>query len=419
MTSADLASPFAARLADCFDQFELGLEDCPAWFSVALPSTAAKARWPRFPVAATPSRGRTASGRGLTAAACRASCLGEAAELISCCAWGNERLVYATAAELGARALAPEKLNGLSSDQNLERDRWNAKYGAFDWRPSPVSADAAYDWMEIEDAYSGAVAYAPADFVLIGRREAGDEQAVAVADSNGCACAESLELARASAVLELIERDAVGRWWYGRRARRTADVRTIRGADPLVDYLVDRQRVCRLVDITTDVGIPAFAAVSCEPDGRDVAIGSAAGLEAEPAALSALTEMLQMEISLATVRRVPEASHIWNIWRREVSLATPPLCLLEERALHLSEPSAPAAAGLARILEACRAVGVSLYFADLTRPEVGLPVVRALSADFCHYKPRFGKSRLLAPDDRDLGDFDEAFSMPNPQLLLT
>jgi ribosomal protein S12 methylthiotransferase accessory factor len=327
--------------------------------------------------------------------------------------------VHATARELGSRALTPEKLNGLTSDQYLERDRWNAKYGAFDWRPSPALPDAAYDWMEIEDAYSSAVVYAPADFVLIGRREAGDGQAVAVADSNGCACAETLEVARAAAVLELIERDAVGRWWYGRRALRTVDDRTICGAARLVDYLLDRQRLCRLVDITTDVGIPAFAAVSCERDGCDVAIGSAAGLETEPAALSALTEMLQMEISLATVRSVPEASDIWNIWRREVTMATPPLCLLEERALHLSEPSAPAAAGLAAILEACRTAGVSLYFADLTRQEVGLPVVRALSTDLCHYKPRFARSRLLARDDRDLGDFDEIFSMPNPPLLVT
>jgi ribosomal protein S12 methylthiotransferase accessory factor len=38
----------------------------------------------------------------------------------------------------------------------------------------------------------------------------------------------------------------------------------------------------------------------------------------------------------------------------------------------------------------------------MTRPEIGVPVFRAVSAALCHYKPRFGKARLTASDARDL-----------------
>ena len=44
----------------------------------------------------------------------------------------------------------------------------------------------------------------PADFLLIGRREAGEEEAVAVADSNGCAAAPNIAEAKLRASLELI-----------------------------------------------------------------------------------------------------------------------------------------------------------------------------------------------------------------------
>jgi ribosomal protein S12 methylthiotransferase accessory factor len=58
--------------------------------------------------------------------------------------------------------------------------------------------------------------------------------------------------------------------------------------------------------------------------------------------------------------------------------------------------------GLTAALDACAAAGIDVWFADLTRAAIGVPVFRALSTTLCHYKPRFGRRRLLAPDDGDL-----------------
>jgi ribosomal protein S12 methylthiotransferase accessory factor len=244
---------------------------------------------------------------------------------------------------------------------------------------------------------------APADFVFIGRREAGDEAAVAVADSNGCAAGTGAEAAKFAALLELIERDATARWWYGRRARRSVALEDLDAAIPaLADFVTEaRQRGTRVFDITTDLGVPVFAAMSADHAGHAVALGFAAKPSATEAVLSAVTEMLQMEFSLAMAQAEPDASPHWARWIKEVTTALPPLdAHFPLDADRLLEEHTPITLNSA--LGACEKAGVGVWFADMTRDEIGIPVFRALSTELCHYKPRFGRARLRAPDPHDL-----------------
>jgi ribosomal protein S12 methylthiotransferase accessory factor len=265
----------------------------PVRCAVALPGEKLRALR-GFPQAATPEAGRLASGRGLTKAAARRSALGEAAELVSACAWGEEAVVAATMAAIGQAALPPAALTGFTARQLVVREAWNSRHGGFDWRPPPFDEAREIAWMEVADAYGGPPAFAPADCVLIGRREAGDAEAVAIADSSGCAAGETVEAATLAAVLELVERDATGRWWYGGRRRPPVAPEAADLPGALAGFLTERQRRSVLFDITTDLGIPVVAAVSAETDGRDVALGFAARLDAPAAACAAATEMLQM-----------------------------------------------------------------------------------------------------------------------------
>jgi ribosomal protein S12 methylthiotransferase accessory factor len=52
-----------------------------------------------------------------------------------------------------------------------------------------------------------------------------------------------------------------------------------------------------LLDITTDIGVPCVAAVSCQPDGS----GFAFGLSARPQLVAAITEMCRLELSDAVI----------------------------------------------------------------------------------------------------------------------
>jgi ribosomal protein S12 methylthiotransferase accessory factor len=261
--------------------------------------------------------------------------------------------------------------------------------------------------------------------VLIGRREAGDAAAVAIADSSGCAAGETVPAATLAAVLELVERDATGRWWYGGRRRPpiSPDVAGLPAA--LAGFLMGRARQTVLFDITTDIGIPVVAAVSAEADGRDVALGFAARLDAPAAATSAATEMLQMEVALEAARELGREAADWWTWRRRVTMALPPLDaagrLPPARLGTTRSATAPIAAdrrvtgrladgrdtrpppdGLAAVLAALDRAAIPLWTLELTRPSIGVPVVRALSTALCHAKPRFARPRLSAADPRDV-----------------
>lgn len=387
-------------LHNLFEVVPLAVRGQPVCLSLAFP-TATLAAKPGFPAAALPQSGRLASGRGLTAELSRTSALGEAAELVSCCAWGNEELVMARDTMLGPAALAPEALNGFSAAQIGCRHDWNTCYRDFDWRPTERDLDCPMEWLRVEHALGGADAFVPADFVFIGRKQAGDEQAVAIGDSNGCASGIDDDAARVAALLELCERDAAARWWYGRRRRPILDPVSIDGGTGFVDWLRDRERRFFLFDITSDIPVPVVAAVSAEADGSDVVMGFAANSSLRQAALLALTEMVQMEFSLETVRAFGGDAGQWAEWRARVTLATPPLDVVScrERAIILDNDR-PGTLGY--LLEACGRAGIPLWFAKMTRDIIGVPAWRAISPALCHTKPRFALPRLMEPDRRDL-----------------
>ena len=61
------------------------------------------------------------------------------------------------------------------------------------------------------------------------------------------------------------------------------------------------QRRTWLLDITTDIGVPCVAAVSCRADGSGFAFGLAARPTLEAAVRSAILEMCQLELADAVV----------------------------------------------------------------------------------------------------------------------
>jgi ribosomal protein S12 methylthiotransferase accessory factor len=387
-----------------------------SWICAVVPNQRLLDRAPTAPSEAILASGRYATGCGLNAAACRRSGTGEAVELLSSCAWGDECLVDATLGQLGDTAVPPEVINGFSARQIFERDAWNSAYGAFDWRPPSRTPDSI-QWIASRDAVDGATVYLPADAVLIGRREAGDADAVAVADSNGCAAGATQDDARLAALLELIERDAAGRWWYGRRQRGVLPGSILSLHPGLCDWLVARPRLTCLVDITTDIAVPVVAAVSIAPDRSAPAIGVAARLDLADAALAAIAEMLAVETALMPATEAA-GDPLVSAWLRLGMSGLPAF----GRGIELSpsvqpDPSSPADR-LTKCIRATARVGRRVLFVDLTRPVFGIPVFRAVVPELCHYKPRFAKRRLLQRDVRDQSFERTDAKTPNPIPLL-
>ena len=95
-----------------------------------------------------------------------------------------------------------------------------------------------------------------------------------VADPSGNAAGNSLEEAVLHGLLELIERDALAIWWYNRIRRPAIALDAF--DDPYIHRLAARYaargRALWALDLTTDLGIPAVAAVSRRVDGGPDAV---------------------------------------------------------------------------------------------------------------------------------------------------
>jgi hypothetical protein len=123
--------------------------------------------------------------------------------------------------------------------------------------------------------------------------------------SIGCAAGPSTDAAALHGLLELVERDAAAVWWRGGRRPRPLALEHPALADAAALLARLRQggrgRRSWLLDITTDLGVPAVAAVSVGLDGAGFCCGLAARPGLAAACRAALLELCQMELALAVV----------------------------------------------------------------------------------------------------------------------
>ena len=117
------------------------------------------------------------------------------------------------------------------------------------------------------------------------------------ADSNGCAAGNTLEEAIVQGFLELVERDAYAIWWYNRLQRPEVDLGQFDDSyvRDLQTQLAETGRRLWVLDVTSDLGIPTFVAIShwMQNGQENIEFGSGAHFDARIAMLRALTELNQ------------------------------------------------------------------------------------------------------------------------------
>ncbi len=375
-------------LASYFDAHDVSPDGWPVLCNVVAPNQTALEAVPSWPAAALPSSGRVGSGRGLTHSEALESGLGSAIELACACRWPDLETTRANVSELEGEVWDAAMLSGFSRSQLDKPTAWNTAFAGVDNIRIPESE--THEWVR-GLSVDGQTVWLPADVVYISDAPHGT---YVIADTNGCAAGETDKAARSAALFELIERDATGRWWYGKRARRRLTSTTLGlGVAACVTACSDAGIDLQLVDITSDLDVPCVAAVG-KSSAEYVACGFAAAARFEEAATKAVTEMAQMFLVIrggmagAVIR--PGLSQ----WLSEVTMRTPPLSLIKTSKNRI--PEAPQSIG-SRLTDA----GVRIAFVNISRSEFGVPVWRAVSPDLCHWKPRFGRDRLLMPDWHD------------------
>ena len=395
-------------LTPYFDVIDISPEDWPVTCSIAAPNALAMDRWRDYPAAAMPQAGRLGSACRVDAQNAGLAAIGEAIELVSLCAWGDEEILTADHVNESTDAYQPKELCGFSQDQIAQRVRWNQDLDGIDNIPSNDLLEAAREWVGATDAATGNEILLPAGLTFLNFSELSQVAQSYPVDSNGCAAGSNPEQAQLNALLEAIERDAAGRWWYAQRIRPTVKPHELGEVSLLYEKLYAFGLRPTLFDITTDLDVPTIAAIGIVGED-DVAAGFAAGLSVSDAAQSALTEMAQMALKIEGARATGRASAALTRWILEVSPNVPPLTSTLQP---INEP-VPPVSNMQSVLDRCAERQIRIAFFDHTRSDLALSVWRCVSPDLCHWKPRLGRPRLFEPDSRDLAQCKS----PNPVLL--
>jgi ribosomal protein S12 methylthiotransferase accessory factor len=226
------------------------------------------------------------SGVGLSLQEAFQGCIGEGIEYLSQLQTGSDVLLSSGPGDPAAKL-------GLQARHFLD---------AFSAHRLRLGADLS--WYPVRRLTDHGEAMLPADLCL---RRPQDQREIEPPFplSTGSAAGISWEAAALHGMLELIERDAASLWWRG--GHRGGSIPPQHEARIMAEALLARLRQNAtgrrswLLDITTDIGVPCVAAVSCSANGFGFACGLAARPTLKTAARSAILEMCQLELAHALV----------------------------------------------------------------------------------------------------------------------
>ncbi len=227
-------------------------------------------------------------------------------------------------------------------------------------------------------------------------------------DSNGCASGNTLEEAVLQGFYELVERDAFAIWWYNRLRCPGVDLDSF-GDEYLsraADYYARYNRQIWVLDLTSDLGIPCFVALSrrIDREPEDIIYGAGAHIDPAIAAVRAVCELNQC---LTWVPHPGQESDRYIIddpmclwWWKNARVAdhdylvqseTRPLRTCRDYNVIEREDMKDDLLWCQSLIEE---KGMELLVLDQTRPDIGMPVVRVIVPGLRHFWERFAPGRL-------------------------
>ena len=350
---------------------------------------------------------RRSGGKGRTPEQARISAVAESLERYSGVFDGTEPRRLARFKDLDAPAILPNECQGYSARQYANRTDHNRRDHKAHWVAEPFDAHAQIDWTPLWRLSDGAKRYLPTSMCYFGYPETGP--GFGRADSNGCAAGSTIEEAILQGLLELIERDSVAIWWYNRLSRPGIDVASSSDTygSQLVAHYQQLNRTLSVVDVTSDIRIPAFAAISARTDKaeEDIIYGFGCHLDPEVALSRALTEVNQsLEAVPKTGGTAAETTYLGTSdaidWWQTTRLSQAAYLVPDgsKPALKLDEIDNLASDDVLTDIETCvsllKAKEIDVLVLDQTRPDVNLPVVRVVAPGLRHFWARFGPGRL-------------------------
>ena len=337
-------------------------------------------------------------GKGSTAEQGEASALMEAIERYSGIFQGDEIRAKRRFADFPSdEAIPPNEVLLFSDAQLRQGSAPTPSSGAGEAIPALFDQAAKIEWSPVWSLRDARFRYLPTSLLYFFYRGG----AAFAADSNGCAAGNTLEEAIVQGFLELVERDAYAIWWYNRLQRPELDLGQFDDSyvRDLKQQLVQAGRQLWVLDVTSDLGIPTFVAVThWMQNGREnIEFGSGAHFDERIALLRALTELNQF-LSLGLMGG--------GTGEKSSLDGTTPLRLHDHPYLTPSgnpmvRPEFGSKFGhldtreqVTACVSLAKHAGLDFLVLDQTRPDIEAPVVRVIVPGLRHFYRRFAPGRL-------------------------
>ncbi len=341
------------------------------------------------------------AGKGVSDSQARASGLCEALERYSGVFQGDESIRKATYKELGAAAIHPNVCMLYSEEQYRNWQRWTDPSSGFQFVPQPLDQDARVDWTPVWSLSEKTFKYLPTGYCYYGY----PDMDYYFTDSNGNAAGNTLEEAILQGFLELVERDSVALWWYNRLKRPGVDLSSF--SEPWIENICAVQQTLNrelwVLDLTSDLGIPAFAAISRRVGeaAEKIMFGFGAHLDPRIGVLRALTEVQQSAAFLREFDNTPSKPLSSEVrgWTNTATVKDHPYLLPDTMPARVRSDFKFALSDdlfddVRCCQEAVERLGLEMLVLDQTRPDIGLPVVKVIVPGLRHFWARLATGRL-------------------------
>jgi ribosomal protein S12 methylthiotransferase accessory factor len=336
-------------------------------------------------------------GKGSTAEQGEASALMEAIERYSGIFQGDEIRATRRFTDFAAgEAIVPNKILLFSDAQYRQRHApvLDAEHMP---TPEPFDRSGAIEWSPVWSLRDKRFKYLPTTLLHFFYRG----PAAQLADSNGCAAGNTLEEAIVQGFLELVERDAYAIWWYNRLQRPQVDLAQFDDSyvRDLRNQLAQTGRQLWVLDVTSDLGIPTFVAVThwMQNGQENIEFGSGAHFDPRIAMLRALTELNQfLSIGLMGGGSGEKSSldGTTPLRLRDYPYLTPGGDPLVHHGAGLKFDQLDARGQVTACVALAKRAGLDFLVLDQTRPDIEVPVVRVIVPGLRHFYRRFAPGRL-------------------------
>jgi ribosomal protein S12 methylthiotransferase accessory factor len=352
--------------------------------------------------------GGRSAGKGRTDIQARASAFCEAIERYSGVFQGDEIREKGSYQKMGDKAIHPNACMNFSQAQYENRQEWNAnRSGWFQRIPEPFDQEREIDWTPVWSLIHQEFKYLPTAYCYYGYPK--PEKPDCWADSNGCAAGNTLEEAILQGFMELVERDSVALWWYNQVKRPMVDLESFDEPyfQTLKHFYQTLHRELWVLDITSDLNIPTFAAITRRKDSavEDIVPGFGSHFDPKLALQRALTEVNQLLPAVLSAQ-TDGSTHYLSYdplaieWWETATLENQPYLVADDSiaSKRCADYSQVWSDDLLDDLMTCQQIvekqGMELLVLDQTRPDIGLKVVKVIVPGMRHFWQRLGSGRL-------------------------